>query len=318
MSNQATALLAAYFETLSPSLTALIQLYSAHKAPHALMLSGQFGVGKRTLASILAQALLCEAEGKPCGICKSCKRAVEQTHSNFLVVKTMDKQRSVKVEQARALQNSLSTYPFLTGPRVVLLEQIDVFTPQAQNALLKSIEEPDANTFFLLTCENEQAVLTTIRSRCQIQRIPPWPTPLLEKLLIEKKLPGHEARTLSVLSGGSPANALNMRNDQQFWDMKELVDEAVLSLDSISSFPHSSSSLKNLRDQSLMVLDYIENAAMRLIDEKPTNDSATFKARSLLEGVLTARKHQASNLSWQAICDYLLLQILEDQTLCQM
>lgn len=318
MSNQASAYLTAYFEALSPSLTALIQLYSAHKAPHALMLSGQFGVGKRTLAGVLAQALLCEADEKPCGVCRACKKTMDQTHPNLLMVRAADKQRSVKVEQARALQDRLSTYAFSAGARVVLLEQMDIFTPQAQNALLKVIEEPDANTFFLLTCENEHAVLTTIRSRCQMLRIPSWPAALLEKQLTESGFPADDARSLAVLSGGSPGSAHAMRGDKQFWDMKELVDDAVLSLKDNNGLPHSSSRLKNLRDQADAILDYIENAAMRLIDENPQDQTTATKARSLLEAVLTARKHQASNLSWQAIIDHLLLKILEDQALCQM
>ena len=174
-----------------------------------------------------------------------------------------DKQRNVKVEQARALQDSLSTYAFSSGARVVLLEQIDIFTPQAQNALLKVIEEPDSNTFFLLTCENEHAVLTTIRSRCQIQRIPTWPALLLEKQLAENGFPADDARSLAVLSGGSPGSAHAMHGDKQLWDMKELVDDAVLSLNDNSSLPHSSSASKTCRDQADAILDYIENAAIR-------------------------------------------------------
>lgn len=305
----------AYFEALSTTLATLINQYAAGNAPHALMLSGQFGVGKNTLALLLAQALLCEGAGKPCGSCTSCSKILDQTHTNLLVVRTLDKQRSVKVEQARSLLSSLMTYPFAAGPRVVLLLRMDVFTPQAQNALLKAIEEPDPATFFLLTCENEDAVLTTIRSRCQIQRIPPWPDQLLKRCLMDQGLPPQEAARLTDQAGGSIGKALAIRNDTSFWEMKELVDQHVLGLKSPSYLPQASAALRSLKDQAEDLFHYLENAAARLINH-PYDTSRSLMAKSLLEGVITARKHQTSNLSWQAIVDHLLIKILEDQALC--
>ena len=306
----------AYFEALSPSLASLTSQYAAGNAPHALMISGQFGIGKKTLAQLLAQALLCEHAAKPCGSCMSCTKIQDQTHTNLLVVRTLDKQRTVKVEQARALLSSLMIYPFSAGPRVVLLLRMDVFTPQAQNALLKAIEEPDPATFFLVTCENEDAVLTTIRSRCQMLRLPPWPDVLITRRLTDQGITAQEAASLTAQSGGSIGKALAIRNDTGFWDLKETADKYILGLSDLSQLPQASAALRNLKDAADDLFHYLENAAARLTNS-PYDKGRGIMARSLLEGVITARKHQNSNLSWQAIVDHLLMKILEDQTLCQ-
>lgn len=308
----------AVFQGLSDAILPLIQQYAARTAPHALLLTGQFGVGKSTLALHLAQALLCLDDMKPCGTCPGCVRARSFNHANLIVVKTDLKQRSVKVEQARALLSSLSSYPFSPGPRVIILEELDEFTPQAQNALLKAIEEPDKASYFLLTCQNERAVLPTIRSRCQILRLPPWQDRQVAGVLQEKGIPGEEASELAALAGGSPGKAMEIRDNPDFWSVKSLVEEAIFKAGGIKDFPVASRRLKDEKDKADLILDYLEYQAIR------DNQLASGKAeqyehsQKLLEAVLTARRQQASNLSWQAIIDALLLSILEDNTPCPM
>lgn len=316
--SQVTARQTSVFSRLSAVFPALIEQYAVQKAPHALLLTGQVGVGKATLAVLLSQALLCEKTEKPCGECPGCHKARNYSHANLLVVKAAENQRSVKVEQARALLANLATYPFSAGPRVVLLEQVDTFTPQAQNALLKALEEPDSATFFLLTCENLRAVLTTIRSRCQTLYIPPWPDELVSLLLTEQGIPADEAGQLSGFSGGSPGKAMQIRNDPAFWSVKTLADDSILTLDHIRQLPAVSRKLREAKDKADMLLDYVEDAALRQIKKNALQNLPGKQAQSMLEGVLAARRHQASNLSWQAIVDCLLLKILEDNTECPM
>ncbi|MDI9520114.1 MAG: hypothetical protein QM308_03025 [Bacillota bacterium] len=307
-----TARQTAFFEKLSGLIPSLIQQYATSKAPHALMISGQFGVGKATLAGILAQALLCTGGQKPCGTCPECVKVQENNHANLLEVKLLDRQRSVKVDQARALLGSLATYPFSSGARVVLLHLADTYTPQAQNALLKAVEEPDPATFFLITCANEQAVLSTIRSRCQIFRLPPWPDELVQEALIFYGIMKSEAVELAELSDGSLGKALAIKDDAAFWNTKKLVDETILSFEKIEQLPAASKKLKDMKDKSDLILDYTQQAAQRLLKKKTLLKKDAARSRALLEGVFKARKQQASNLSWQAIIDCLLIESLEE------
>lgn len=302
----------AFFEKLSGLIPNLVHQYATFKAPHALMISGQFGVGKSTLAGILAQAMMCAGGKKPCGVCPECMKVLNNNHANLLEVKLMDRQRSVKVEQARELLDSLAAYPFSSGARVVVLHLADTYTPQAQNALLKAVEEPDPATFFLITCANEQAVLITIRSRCQIFRLPPWPNELVEEALIFDGISKDEAQKLAEFSDGSPGKALAIKDDEAFWSIKKLVDDTILSFQDLRQLPSASKRLKDMKDRSGLILDYTQQAAQRLLKKKTHLKEDAARSRALLEGVFKARKQQASNLSWQAVIDCLLIDSLEE------
>lgn len=302
----------AVFSGLSDAISPLIQQYAAREAPHALLLTGQAGVGKSTLALLLAQALLCQADNKPCGNCSACTKVQNHNHTNLMVVKTDKKQRSVKVEHARALLASLSTFPFAPGPRVILLEELDDFTPQAQNALLKAIEEPDQASCFIMTCANERAVLTTIRSRSQILRLPAWQDELVCSVLHKNGIQEKEAKELAALAGGSPGKALEIKDNSDYWAVKALVDEVVFKADGISGFPAASKLLKDEKDKADLILDYLEQRAVRFNLHAGNGQAQYHDPQILLEAVLTARRQQASNLSWQAIVDSLLLTVLEE------
>ncbi len=301
----------AFFEQLSDNIPRLISQYASLKAPHALMLSGPFGVGKATLAQLLAQTLLCESQDKPCGVCPGCVKVIANNHVNILEVKAQDRARTVKVEQARDLLDSLATYPFSAGPRVVILHLVDTFTPQAQNALLKAVEEPDPATFFILTCANEEGVLLTIRSRAQTFRLPPWEEDQIEKALTTSGMPAREAANLAPLAFGSPGRAQRIAKDNSFFTTKRLVDETILSFTHLSLLPAFSKRFKDTRDRADQILDYTLLSAGRLLKD-PESPKNTAKAHALMEGVFKARRMQASNLSWQAIIDGLLIESLEE------
>lgn len=300
------------FKRLSGSLYSLISEYAQGHAPHALLLSGPFGVGKSTLSLLLTMALLCEAEEKPCGMCPGCRGVRSGSHTNVITLKALPGSRTVKVEQARDLISSLSSYPFSRGMRVVKMELVDTFTPAAQNALLKAVEEPDDATCFILTSIQEKAVLPTIRSRCRHVRLPVWPPDMVEELMRAHGIPEHEAQDLSALCGGSPGKALQIREDEGFLAVRKAADASIFSIRDIYGFPAASALLKDVRDSADLLLDYAENAALRSIDRVNPDNENTLRARRILEAVLISRKRRASNLSWQAVADEILLNILEE------
>ena len=149
------------------AVSALISDVRSGRAPHAIALTGMAGVGKRTLARLLACAFLCVGEGaKPCMACKGCRRALNGTHPDLLTPSAGEKERSIKVDHLREIIHALSMHAVEGGSRVVLLENAQRMTPQAQNALLKSLEEPDGSTRFILTASGDSGLLPTVRSRC--------------------------------------------------------------------------------------------------------------------------------------------------------
>lgn len=152
----------------------LIQQIAAKKLPHALMFAGPKGIGKRQLAQSLAQLLLCLApiEGTPCGKCRGCMLNKVNNHPDFIVLEPEEGSKNVKVDQVRALIEDLGKTAQQGGYKVVVLEPAEAMNANAANALLKSLEEPAANTVLVLVCHAPSAVLPTIRSRCQMRLMP--------------------------------------------------------------------------------------------------------------------------------------------------
>ena len=307
-----------FFNRLSEHVGSLIGEYEAGRAPQALMLSGSAGVGKRTLSRMLSMALLCESAKKPCGDCKACRRAENASHPNVILIQAGPNEKSVKVEQVRGLLDKLASYPLERGNRVVLLQLVDIFTPQAQNSLLKALEEPDTGTFFILTTSTEKAVLPTVRSRCRIVRVPLWPDNLLADLLILQGISYQKARDVCAAAGGSPGRAWQVFNEPAYKAVRELAEQTVLSIHESGDLPAASLRLKDARDDAGDLLDYLEDAAVLKIRLNGSDKADTKSAGALLEAVLKARKMRMQNVSWQAVLDDLLISILEDAQSCRM
>ena len=160
----------------------LSQQIAAKKLPHALMFAGTKGIGKRHLAMSLAQLLLCLSpiEGTPCGKCRGCMLNKVQNHPDLIVISPEEGAKGIKVDQVRALIDDLGKTAQQGGYKVVVLEPAEAMNANAANALLKSLEEPAANTLLVLVCHTPSAVLPTIRSRCQMRLLP---TPNSEQVM---------------------------------------------------------------------------------------------------------------------------------------
>lgn len=178
--------------------------------PHALLLQGPAGVGKRVLARRLAARLVCERE-TACGTCRACRFAQSDSHPDLLRVGPEEGKTEITVDEARNLNRFLLLTPHLASRRVALIEAADRLNRSAANAILKTLEEPPAGGYLVLVTDNPARLLPTIRSRCQCLRIakPPWDTAL--KYLQERELP-HAARALA-LAHGAPLAAEALPKD---------------------------------------------------------------------------------------------------------
>ena len=184
-----------------------------HRLPPALLFSGPSGVGKKTLALAVGRALLCEVDdGDACDACGACSRAGRGLHPDAILIEPDG--ASIKIEQVRDVVHEISGRPFEGRARAVVFDEAHLVTEQAQNALLKSLEEPPATSHVLLVTASPQALLPTIRSRCQMLRFSPLPQSLLETHLRETSgLSAEEARLRAALSGGSLGVALAFESD---------------------------------------------------------------------------------------------------------
>lgn len=305
------------FKKLHPHLDTVLTSYESHTIPHALLIQGQSGVGKRTLARLLSMLVLCSTDGnRPCQTCDTCKRMLDGVHSNILSPKVQPGANSIKIDDMRELLDMLSRHGLEEGARVVIIEEAGRLTPQAQNALLKSLEEPFADTYFILTTSAERSLLPTILSRCSSLNIPAWDRDSMLKVLSQHQVNGKDAEELIALSGGSPGQALSSLQSENYWDTVTLVKGTFLSIAKIEQIPAASNKLKNSRDQAEEILNILEaQVSLQL-----TPDISAERARGInhmLQAILTARQYRASNVSWQAITDRLLFHSLEDLYQCQ-
>ena len=138
-----------------------------NRVSHAYILNGERGSGKKMLANLFAMTLLCETgDNEPCGKCHSCKQAESGNHPDIIRV-THEKPNSISVDDIRTqVNNTVDIKPYQGPYKVYIIPQADMMTPQAQNALLKTIEEPPKYAVIILLTSNIGGLLPTIQSRC--------------------------------------------------------------------------------------------------------------------------------------------------------
>lgn len=202
-------------------------LESGHLA-HAWLFQGPEGVGKEAAAVAFAQALTCaEKKGVGCGTCGSCRRVEQGNHPDVTRVLPEEEQvarglagrsdfdrtpsRDIRVEQVRALQERLSLRPLEAAWKVAILSPAHAMSVQAQNALLKTLEEPPRATVLLLVSSAPDRLLPTIRSRCTRAQFGPLPDEVVAQALhARRQVPLPQARALARLAGGSLGRALDL------------------------------------------------------------------------------------------------------------
>src|SRR5215472_159597 len=146
--------------------------------PHGLIFSGPDGVGKRTCALMIAKALNClnASPGDFCGECSACRKIESGTHPDVVTVSVEDEATQIKIAQIRQLLGILDLQPLEGRSKVFIIDPADLLNAEAANALLKGLEEPPENSFFVLITVNVHELLLTVRSRCQVYNFTPLTT----------------------------------------------------------------------------------------------------------------------------------------------
>jgi DNA polymerase III subunit delta' len=181
---------------------------------HAYLFTGPPGVGRRTLALRFAQAINClnpPAPGEPCGACRLCRQTERMQQVDLSVVALEPERTEIRIEQIRTLQHTLSLTPIEARYRVALLLRFEQANANAQNSLLKTLEEAPEKVILLLTASDAENLLPTITSRCEVLRLRPAVVETLAALLEQKyHLPPEKARRLAHLSSGRVGYALRL------------------------------------------------------------------------------------------------------------
>jgi DNA polymerase-3 subunit delta' len=184
---------------------------------HAYLFTGPQGIGRRTLALRLAQALNCPQPtrpGEPCRTCNTCQQIERMQHPDLAIVQAEQRGGALKVDQIRQLQRSLSLSPYAARYRVAVFLHFEEANQSAANALLKTLEEPPAQVILVVTAESAESLLPTIVSRCEVLRLRLLPLDrVIQWLQTTCGLPPEQALLLAHISGGRPGYALRLHQE---------------------------------------------------------------------------------------------------------
>ena len=258
----------------------MLRQHAAHdEIRHAYLFCGPPGLGRRTLALRLAQALNCTkplGPGIPCGICRDCKQIDAMQHPDMNVIQALDgddlpkEGGTLKVDQIREVQRSLSLKPYQSKFRVALFLRFQEANDNAANALLKTLEEAPAHAILLLTADTPEQLLPTIISRCEILRLRPLPIEAVESDLIARGVDEERARLLAHISGGRPGYARRLVDDMTLLENRdERINDlqALLTAARVEKFSYADKLSKDkdaMRQAIIIWLSYWRDVMLRV------------------------------------------------------
>lgn len=197
----------------------LTHLLDAGRLPHALLFVGPPGVGKALLAQRLAARLACTGAVPPCGECAGCLQVAAGSHPDLRVIgapsaggrKDARTKKEIGIDQARDLKRFVALRAIAAGRKIAIVDDADRLSIAAQNALLKTLEEPPGAAMLILVTASPGALLTTVRSRCQRIAFRPLDAADTQAVLVDAGIAADEAARLAAAAEGSPGRALALR-----------------------------------------------------------------------------------------------------------
>ncbi|MBQ4536873.1 MAG: DNA polymerase III subunit delta [Lachnospiraceae bacterium] len=305
------------------------------KISHAYIINGEKSSGKEFIAKVFAMTLQCETGGEnPCQECHSCKQALSDNQPD--IIKVMhEKPNTISVDDIRAqVNNDVAIKPYSSPYKVYIINEAEKMTTQAQNAILKTLEEPPAYAVIILLTTNVNALLPTILSRCVVLNMKPVPDEKVRKFLMEEiKVPDYKADVCVAFARGNIGKAKALASSEEFENVKA---EALSLLKYIQDMELHEivAAIKKISEYKLEINDYLDIISIWYRDVllfKATNDlnHLVFREeisnlrkvaqRSSYEGIeevikaLDKAKHRLdANVNFDLTMELLLLTIKEN------
>ena len=305
------------------------------KVSHAYIFNGPEASGKMMLAEAFAMALQCEGEGKrPCLECRSCRQAADHNQPDIIYV-SHEKPNTIGVDDIRTqINNDIDIKPYSSRYKVYIVDEAQKMNQQAQNALLKTIEEPPAYAIILLLTTNADSFLQTILSRCITLNLKAVKEDKIKEYLMKHyQIPDYQADICAAFSQGNVGKAIQLASSEEFGELNASVLQLMKRLEDIDLY-EMTGAVKQIAEYKLSVNDYFDLMMIWFRDVlylKATNDvdGLIFKdevydikkqaakrsyqgIETILEALEKAKIRLNANVNFDLVIELLLLTIKEN------
>lgn len=279
----------------------LTNLVKQNKYSHSYIFHGTEGIGKKLIAKEFAKMILCLGEEKYCNTCKSCLEFLSNNNPDFYEI--IPDGNNIKIEQIREMQKKVVEQPIISKNKVYIIDNADLMTREAQNCLLKTLEEPPEFVTIILIGSNESNFLSTIKSRCTILRFENIEPSKIEKYLKEKFSIQEVPKSIIEAANGSIGKAELLKDKQELYIAIDTVLENIEKMDLIDTLKNADIIYKS-QDEKNEILEYINIKFLKKAKEN-------LKYLKCIDIVEETKKRLKANSNYNMSIDNMLISIWE-------
>ena len=280
----------------------LINTIKSNKISHSYIFCGIEGIGKKLIAKEFAKAILCLEKDKPCGKCKSCIEFETNNNPDFFLLES--ESGKIKIEQIREMQRKIAEKPIISNNKVYIINDSDTMTPEAQNCLLKTLEEPPEYITIILICSNENNLLATIKSRCTRLYFEQLSNDDIKEYININFPEENIDENILELYQGSIGKAIQLRDKKDVYEKIEKIIKQLKEKDLIEIIQMSEEIYKS-KEEINNILEYINILLLKMCKNNP-NYAKTINI------VEDTKKRLKANSNYDMCIDNMLFNIWEE------
>ena len=270
---------------------------------HSYMFIGTDGIGKSLFAKEFSKMILCLSDNKPCNNCSSCIKFNSDNHPDFMIIDSEDN-KNIKIGQIRFLQEQIAEKPIVSSRKVYIINNSDLMTVEAQNCLLKTLEEPPEYATIILILSNENKLLNTIKSRCTKINFQNISNSELTEFANKNNI--SITNTILNICNGSINKLISLKDDSETYSALDNILN-IFSKKDIADIWNDSEIMYKSKDNIINILDYFNIYFFSKL--KTNNDIKYINSIKIVE---QTKKRLSSNANYDMCIDNLLLKIWEE------